>query len=147
MRDRARAGRPASPAAAPLVPASSAGSSASDGGLVIAYLHRAVEDDKKRLADMLHDELGGALTAGQGRSTWLEVSMSCSGDRCRLSVRHDADDTAEQRPELRRRRLDSMRHRARSLGGTVELLTSPGAGTRIELLFPVTDSGVSPRPA
>ena len=146
MRDRARAGRPASPAA-PLVPASSADSSASDGGLVIAYLHRAVEDDKKRLADMLHDELGGALTAGQGRSTWLEVSMSCSGDRCRLSVRHDAEDTAEQRPELRRRRLDSMRHRARSLGGTVELLTSPGAGTRIELLFPVTDSGVSPRPA
>jgi len=230
------------------MPTSSAvvGSWASDGGPVIAYLHRSTEDDKKRLADMLHDELGGALTAakmnlhelqrhvsiegterlgqlsrvldeavgvgrraveglrpglldhlglgaalewhvanvskqahlasrcsslseadaipadqrivvyrwfeealanivGQGRSTWVEVSMSRSGDECRLSIRHDADDSAEQRPELCRRRLESMRHRALSLGGSVGLVTSPGSGTRIELSFPAIDRGASPR--
>jgi len=73
--------------------------------------------------------------------------MSRSGNRYLLSIRHDADDSAEQRPELRRRRLDSMRHRARSLGGSVELATSPGAGTRIELSFPAAERGGSPRPA
>jgi len=73
--------------------------------------------------------------------------MSRSGDECRLSIRHDADDAAEQRPELLRRRLDSMRHRALSLGGTHELVKSPGSGTRIDLSFPVIDRGASPPPA
>jgi signal transduction histidine kinase len=50
---------------------------------------------------------------------------------------------ANQGPEARRFGLMGMRERAGALGGALEVLSSPGAGTRVRLSLPSAHAGVS----
>jgi signal transduction histidine kinase len=93
---------------------------------------RTVEREVLRIAG---EALANALRHASARS--VEVSLD-TGDPVRLVVADDGvgfDLSATLRNSYRLG-LTSMRERADALGGTLEIVTAPGAGTRVELEVP-----------
>lgn len=74
-----------------------------------------------------------ALRHAEAKTIWLELSTV--NDAVTLSIRDDGQgfDTSSITPGLG---LDSMRERAQSLGGTLELRTAPSSGTEVEVWLP-----------
>lgn len=93
---------------------------------------RTVEREVLRIAG---EALGNALRHASARS--VEVSLD-TGDPVRLVVADDGVgfDLPATLRHSHRLGLTSMRERAEALGGTLEIVTAPGAGTRVELEVP-----------
>ena len=93
---------------------------------------RTVEREVLRIAG---EALANALRHASARS--VEVSLD-TGDPVRLIVADDGSgfDLPATLRDSHRLGLTSMRERAEALGGTLEIVTSPGAGTRVELEVP-----------
>ena len=93
---------------------------------------RTVEREVLRIAG---EALANALRHASARS--VEVSLD-TGDPVRLVVADDGVgfDLPATLRHSHRLGLTSMRERAEALGGTLEIVTAPGAGTRVELEVP-----------
>ena len=93
---------------------------------------RTVEREVLRIAG---EALANALRHASARS--VEVSLD-TGDPVRLVVADDGVgfDLPATLRHSHRLGLTSMRERAEALGGTLEVVTAPGAGTRVELEVP-----------
>ena len=93
---------------------------------------RTVEREVLRIAG---EALANALRHASARS--VEVSLD-TGDPVRLIVADDGSgfDLPATLRDSHRLGLTSMRERADALGGTLEIVTAPGAGTRVELEVP-----------
>ena len=93
---------------------------------------RTVEREVLRIAG---EALTNALRHASARS--VEVSLD-TGDPVRLIVADDGSgfDLPATLRDSHRLGLTSMRERAEALGGTLEIVTAPGAGTRVELEVP-----------
>ena len=93
---------------------------------------RTVEREVLRIAG---EALANALRHASARS--VEVSLD-TGDPVRLTVADDGSgfDLPATLRDSHRLGLTSMRERADALGGTLEIVTAPGAGTRVELEVP-----------
>jgi signal transduction histidine kinase len=93
---------------------------------------RTVEREVLRIAG---EALANALRHASARS--VEVSLD-TGDPVRLVVADDGAgfDLPATLRDSHRLGLTSMRERAEALGGTLEIVTAPGAGTRVELEVP-----------
>ena len=93
---------------------------------------RTVEREVLRIAG---EALGNALRHASARS--VEMSLD-TGDPVRLVVADDGVgfDLPATLRHSHRLGLTSMRERAEALGGTLEVVTAPGAGTRVELEVP-----------
>lgn len=79
--------------------------------------------------------------AGAGSAT---VSLELAGDALRLEVADDGrgfDPGSPARTGWPRFGLQTMRERADAVGGSFELSSSPGSGTRIVVLVPAADRG------
>jgi signal transduction histidine kinase len=86
-----------------------------------------------RIAD---EALNNALAhAGAGRIT---VSLDGDDERLRLEVRDDGTGFEPDRAELRAKHLGltSMEERAKEVGGRLEIVSAPGAGTTVTLELP-----------
>jgi signal transduction histidine kinase len=93
---------------------------------------RTVEREVLRIAG---EALANALRHASARS--VEVSLD-TGDPVRLVVADDGVgfDLPATLRHSHRLGLTSMRERAEALGGMLEIVTAPGAGTRVELEVP-----------
>ena len=93
---------------------------------------RTVEREVLRIAG---EALANALRHASARS--VEVSLD-TGDPVRLVVADDGAgfDLPATLRDSHRLGLTSMRERAEALGGTLEVVTAPGSGTRVELEVP-----------
>jgi len=93
---------------------------------------RTVEREVLRIAG---EALTNALRHASARS--VEVSLD-TGDPVRLVVADDGTgfELSATLRNSHRLGLTSMRERAEALGGTLEIVTAPGAGTRVELEVP-----------
>ncbi|PDO09654.1 MAG: sensor histidine kinase [Candidatus Reconcilbacillus cellulovorans] len=95
-------------------------------------LPKGIEDHLFRIAQ---EALSNALR--HSRATRLEVKLFRSGDAVRLLVRDDGVgfDPAAAKPAAYG--LATMRERVSEIGGTMQLVTAPGRGTRIDIRVPV----------
>ena len=93
---------------------------------------RTVEREVLRIAG---EALANALRHASARS--VEVALD-TGDPVRLVVADDGAgfDLPATLRDSHRLGLTSMRERAEALGGTLEVVTAPGSGTRVELEVP-----------
>jgi signal transduction histidine kinase len=110
-------------------------------GEAIPRLGAAAEEAAYRIAqEALHNALR------HGAPSTVDIRLSVSGGVVRLEV---ADDGKGFEPTVSagagaRLGLASMRDRARTAGGRLEVRSAPGGGTTIRLLLPVTPVGAGP---
>jgi signal transduction histidine kinase len=71
------------------------------------------------------------------QATEVEVSIERRPSGFKLIVADNGVGISDFRPENLSHGLAGMKQRARALGGTFQLRTSPGQGTRIEAFFPL----------
>ena len=90
-----------------------------------------IETDVFRIAqEALHNAL---RHAGAER---IALSLRCEGDRVELCVVDDGAGFDAGATRSRRLGLTTMAERARAIGGALELISAPGAGTTVRLVVP-----------
>ena len=67
----------------------------------------------------------------------VTVRLSAAPEQVQLVVEDDGQGFASAEISAYHHGLVGMRERARMLGGTLEIRSSPGAGTRIEVTVPL----------
>ena len=83
---------------------------------------------------VLHEALANVFKHAQ--ASGVTVTLTFGDDRVGLTV-HDDGAGFETESVVRGYGLDNMRQRARELGGTCNILSSPGEGTSVTLTLPV----------
>ncbi|HEY8692630.1 MAG TPA: ATP-binding protein [Chloroflexota bacterium] len=77
------------------------------------------------------------------QATDMQVSLRRQGSMLALTIRDNGVGSNPRRTGRRLRDgLRNMRERAAALGGGLEIVSAPGAGTEVRLLFPANSSGV-----
>jgi signal transduction histidine kinase len=109
-------------------------------GAAVPRLSPAREEAAYRIAqEALHNALR------HGSPSLIEVRLIARGGSVRLEVDDDGQgfDPATPAGATGRLGLSSMRERARSAGGSLELTSTPGGGTTVRLTVPVAGTGES----
>lgn len=108
--------------------------------------HMAVEGERRRLAPVIENNL---LRVGQeaitnankhARPTRIDVTLTFERRTVRLAVEDDGsgfDVQAKPAGDRRSFGLVGMKERTELLGGTFELVSSPGRGTRVVVAIPI----------
>ncbi len=79
--------------------------------------------------------------ARHAEATSVEISIVADDDAIRLRVTDDGQGFDVGGVGPRRRGLVGMRERVELLGGTLQLQSAPGEGTRVEVLLPIASLG------
>jgi signal transduction histidine kinase len=110
-------------------------------GEAIPRLGAAAEGAAYRIAqEALHNALR------HGTPSTVEIRLGVSGGIVRLEVADDGKgfDPTVSAGAGARLGLASMRDRARTAGGRLEVRSAPGGGTTVRLLLPVAPLGIGP---
>jgi len=76
-------------------------------------------------------------TIRYAKATQVKIAVEEEDDGIRVSLADDGIGIQGFKSENLSHGLAGMRHRARALGGSFQLATAPGDGTRIEAFFPL----------
>lgn len=77
----------------------------------------------------------------------IEVHLHYDVERLRYGVAVSDDGTGMSEDRTRGRGLDNMRYRAADIGATIEIASTPGQGTRVQLWIPQSESATSQAPS
>jgi signal transduction histidine kinase len=91
-----------------------------------------VEEELLRIAqEALHNALR------HGRPARVRVRLTATGGEVGLEIRDDGSgfDPSDRTIRATRLGIVSMRHRARTIGGTLSITSAPGAGTSVEVVL------------
>jgi NarL family two-component system sensor histidine kinase LiaS len=95
-------------------------------------LPRGIEDHLFRI---VQEALSNALR--HAKATRLEVRLTKPGDSIRLSIRDNGVGFDLNDRKHTSYGLDSMRERVSEIGGSLNIITAPGNGTRIDIRVPI----------
>jgi PAS domain S-box-containing protein len=100
-----------------------------------AFPRTIPERTGREVVRIVQEALANARRHAQPRR--VRVSLSLDGDLARVEVSDDGRGFDAARPGVGMGR-QSMRHRARELGGELKIESAPGSGTRVRLEAPVS---------
>jgi len=105
-------------------------------------------DEEVRLPKGIEDHLFRIVqealsnTLRHSRATAVEIKLSCPADSVRMSIRDNGVGFVLDEKKHASYGIQSMKERITEVGGTIQFITAPGKGTRIEIRVPVlTDEG------
>jgi signal transduction histidine kinase len=108
--------------------------------LPIAFSHRGVPDEIDQevalcIFRVAQEALANAVKHSDARHVWVDLTGGPSG--LRLTIRDDGKGFELDRMPNAGLGLTSMRERVETVGGVLEILAAPAAGTRLKITVPI----------